>query len=105
MAAASGCDSGKVAGGSVDGTKIYQDACARCHGPEGVPTPGMQARAGVKPLTSERVKAMSDEDIFAQIRNGSKNRMMPAFQGALSDPQMKALVGHIRELQTASPAL
>lgn len=102
---AGACTEDKLAGGSTDGPKIFEDACARCHGAEGVPTAGMQSRAGVKPLNSDRVKGMSDDQLLEQIRNGSKNRMMPSFQGALSDAQMKALVGHIRELQKASADL
>jgi len=94
-----------VAGGSVDGPSIYKDACSRCHGLSGVPTKGMQARAGVKPLTSSRVAAMSDVDIAKQIRNGSKNRMMPAFQGAITDEQIQALVAHIRTLSQVSGKL
>ncbi len=98
-----GCSDDKMAGGSIDGPKIFADACARCHGADGVPSPGTQARTGVKPLNSERVKAMSDDDILGQIRNGSKNRLMPAFQGAMSDEQLKSLVAHIRTLQAKAP--
>ena len=102
---AGACSDDKLAGGSTDGPKIFQDACARCHGAKGIPTAGMKARAGVKPLNSERAVGMSDEQLLEQIRNGSKNRMMPSFQGALSDAQLKALVAHIRDLQKASPEL
>ncbi len=97
-----GCSKNKMAG-SVDGAKGYADACARCHGADGVPTPGMRSRTGVKPLNSDRVKGMSDDEILKQIRNGSKNRMMPAFQGAMSDAQLEAIVAHIRTLQAATP--
>ncbi|MCP4447070.1 MAG: cytochrome c [Myxococcales bacterium] len=94
-----GCTGDKVAGGSADGKVIYKEACARCHGTDGVPTQGMRTRAGVKPLTSERVKKMSDEKLTEQIRNGSENRTMPAFQGSITEEQMDALLGHIRVLQ------
>ena len=47
---------------------------------------------------------MTDAELLAQIRNGSKNRMMPAFQGAMNDEQLTALVAHIRTLQAAAPA-
>lgn len=99
-----GCSEDKMAGGSVDGPKIYAEACARCHGADGVPSKGMQSRTGVKPLNSERAKGMTDAELLGQIRNGSKNRMMPAFQGAMNDEQLNALVAHIRTLQTAAPA-
>ncbi len=98
--AASGvaCGDNRIAGGSLDGARIYKEACARCHGEVGVPLPGLRNRVGVKSLVSEHVVSMSDADIVAQIRMGSKNRMMPSFQGVLGDDQMKALVAHIRLL-------
>lgn len=61
----------------------------------------MTARTGVKPLNSESVAALSDPQIAEQIRNGSKNKMMPAFQGALSDTQIDALTAHVRTLNPA----
>lgn len=100
-----GCGQGKIADGSTDGAAIYQDACARCHGFEGIPDKGMAARTGVKPLTSGRVRnVLSDEDLIKQIMNGSKSKTMPAFQGALSDAQVTALVAHLRELGAKSNA-
>ncbi len=97
-----GCSEDKMAGGSVDGPKIFAEACARCHGADGVPSQGMQSRTGVKPLNSARAVGMTDAELLAQIRNGSKNRMMPAFQGAMNDEQLTALVAHIRTLQAAA---
>lgn len=90
----------------MDGEKIFAQACARCHGAEGVPSPGLVARTGVKPLTSEMVREMSDEEIRNQILRGSKNRLMPAFQGSLRDEQLDAVVAHIRSLsaEPKSPA-
>lgn len=100
------CSSGKVAGGSTDGAEIYKDACARCHGGDGVPTKGMAARTGVKPLTSEKVQTkMTDEELRQQILRGSKSKTMPAFQGALTDEQVTAVVAYVRYLGTlAKPA-
>lgn len=95
------CSSGKVAGGSTDGAEIYKDACARCHGGDGVPTKGMAARTGVKPLTSDKVrKELSDDDLRKQILNGSKSKTMPAFQGAMTDEQVTAVVEYVRYLGT-----
>ncbi len=95
------CSSGKVADGSTDGATIFKEACARCHGGDGVPTKGMAARTGVKPLNSERVlKVLSDEELRKQILNGSRSKTMPAFQGALSDEQVTAVIAHVRYLGT-----
>ncbi len=98
--AASACGDNQIAGGSLDGARVYKEACARCHGEVGVPLPGLRNRAGVKSLVSENVRSMSDAAIVTQIRMGSKNRTMPSFQGTLSDGQMKSLVAHIRFLST-----
>ena len=93
------CSSGKIADGSTDGAAIYNEACARCHGAKGIPSRGMASRTGVKPLTSVRVaKTLSDEELRRQILKGSKNRMMPRFEGALSDAQVEALIPHLRRL-------
>ena len=99
LALSPACGDSRIAGGSVDGAEIFQTACARCHGAAGVPDRGMAARTGVKPLTSERVRTkLSDDQLRDQILNGSKNRMMPAFQGAMSEEQVVALVAHVRTL-------
>lgn len=100
------CGDGKIAAGSLDGARIYKDACARCHGEGGVPLAGVVARTGVKPLNSASVAGLSDVQIGEQIRKGSKNRMMPAFQGSLSDKQIEALTAYVRTFNPApAPAV
>lgn len=89
----------QIAGGRADGAAIFSEVCARCHGPEGVPDAGSVARLGVKPLTSDNVqRRLSDEDIRRQILEGSENKQMPSFAGALSDAQVAAVIGHVRSL-------
>lgn len=98
-----GCDS-SAASGSTDGKSLYQEVCSRCHGSGGKPSPSLVARIGVKDLTSPALQARLDiEAIEKQIRNGSKNRQMPAFQGALSDAQLKALAEYVKTLGAAAP--
>jgi mono/diheme cytochrome c family protein len=109
LGALGGCRD-RIAGGRADGTEIFSEVCARCHGPAGNPDPANVARLGVKPLTSDHVqREMSDDDIRNQIMHGSKNRQMPAFSGALSDAQIAAVIAHVRTLaprpaQAAAPA-
>ncbi len=92
------CD-GKIAGGNADGARVFDEACARCHGPRGIPDPGMVAQIGVKDLTSPRVqKSFSDADIRRQIVEGSDNQKMPSFAGALTDEQLDAVIAHVRTL-------
>jgi len=99
-AAGSACRQGDVAGGRADGAAIFGEICARCHGPDGVPDAASAARIGVKPLVSDRVqRQMSDAQIRRQILQGSSNKQMPSFEGALSDPQIDAVIAHVRTLR------
>lgn len=97
------CD-GKVAGGRADGAAVFAETCARCHGPDGVPSRAMVARLGVKDLTSAEVQALSDERIHSQIVNGSKNKQMPSFSYVLSEAQIEALIRYVRTLDDPHPA-
>jgi mono/diheme cytochrome c family protein len=97
-AATAGC-SNEVASGRADGAAIFSEVCARCHGPDGVPDPANVARIGVKPLNSPHVQGqLTDDEIRQQILRGSRNKQMPAFAGALSDAQVKAIIAHVRTL-------
>jgi mono/diheme cytochrome c family protein len=92
---AAGCEA-KVAGGVVDGGKVFASACASCHGPAGAPPESMRAQLGVRDLTSAEFRARaSREMIVNQVRLGSKNKLMPAFTGALSDAQMIAVADFV----------
>lgn len=95
---AGSCDR-KVAGGEADGAKIFSQVCARCHGPEGEPNASMVARYGVKNLRTEHAQhQMTDAQIRKQILEGSKNKQMPSFEGALTEAQIKAVIAHVRSL-------
>ena len=59
----------------------------------------MIAKLGVRDLTDPALQArLSDEDIRRQILSGSKNKQMPSFDGALTDTQVTAVIGHVRTL-------
>jgi mono/diheme cytochrome c family protein len=99
LAALGGCPQGAARRGDTDGQALYAELCQRCHGSGGVPTPSMVARHGVKDLTSAEVQAgMSDDELRDQIVNGSRNRQMPAFGGAISDDQIDAVIEYVRTL-------
>ncbi|MEM9487549.1 MAG: cytochrome c [Myxococcota bacterium] len=90
---------------SSSGTELYRRHCARCHGQTGAPPPSMAAQLGVRDLSiAEFQDRVSDEQIRDAIYNGSSNRRMPAFQGALSDQEIAALVAHVRALGGATAA-
>lgn len=96
---AGACDR-KVAGGSADGAEVFAQACASCHGPEGIPPAAMEARLGVKDLSAAELhQRLSDADLRRQIIEGSADNKMPAFGSVLSEAQLEALVAHVRSLR------
>ena len=100
MLIGAGCDR-RVAGGRADGAAIFDEACARCHGPGGVPDQGLVVRLGVKDLTSTELQdRLTDAEMQRQIVEGSKNQQMPAFSDLLTPEQLAAVVAHVRTLRT-----
>jgi mono/diheme cytochrome c family protein len=98
-----GCDSG-VANDSVDGAQVFANTCAVCHGARGKPDEGMVARIGVKDLTAsdERAKFVPGF-VENQVRNGSKNKLMPGFAGALRDAQITAVAAYVVSSRFVAP--
>lgn len=87
-------------GGSVDGKQVFASICASCHGPDGKPPEAMVARLNVRDLTDPEVrKRLTPEHVETQVRSGSQNKLMPAFTGALTEAQIKAVSAFV-----ASPA-
>ena len=98
------CEKGRVAGGSADGAQLFHSICASCHGPTGKPTEANIARLGVKDLTAPELRArISPELVEKQVREGSKNKLMPAFEGALSDAQIKAVAAFVASKSFLEP--
>ena len=97
--AAAGCDRGPATS-SQDGAEIYQRICATCHGTDGKPTAAMKARLAVRDLSSGEFRGrVTPVLVEAQVRTGSKNKLMPALAGALTDEQIAAVAAYV-----ASPA-
>jgi mono/diheme cytochrome c family protein len=95
LVALAACEGG-LAEKSQDGAKVYQSICATCHGPQGKPTEAMIARIGVRDLTSAELRArVTPALVEAQVRSGSKNKLMPAFAGALNDAQIKTVAAYV----------
>jgi len=105
--AVGGCNSDPAAG-SVNGPAIFQSLCATCHGTDGRPPAAMAARLGVRDLTAPEFRArVTAALVEQQVRHGSQNKLMPAFEGAISDPQIRAVSAYVASppfLQPAPPA-
>ena len=75
---------------------MFQSLCATCHGPDGRPPAAMVARLGVRDLTAPEFRARVAADLVEhQVRHGSQNKLMPAFEGALSDAQIKSVAAYV----------
>lgn len=96
VALVAACNSSPVAGGATDGPKVFSSVCATCHGPAGKPTEAMVQRLNVRDLTAPEFRGRVTEALVEnQIRHGSKNKLMPAFEGALSDDQIKSVAAFV----------
>jgi len=90
-----GCEQGGAGKGS-DGAQLYQNMCATCHGPKGKPMEAMVARLNVRDLTSQELRArITPALVELQIRKGSQNKLMPSFEGALTDEQIRAVAAYV----------
>jgi len=75
----------------VLGKKVFADNCALCHGPEGKGNRELGA-----PNLTDKIWLYSPakETIMEGIRNG-RGGVMPAWEGRLSDPTIKALTVYV----------
>jgi len=93
---ASACDQAQVASSETDGAKLYQSICATCHGADGKPSAAMVARLNVRDLTSPELRArITPALVEQQVRKGSKNKLMPSFEGVFTDEQIKAIAKYV----------
>ncbi len=91
-----GCD----AGDAGDGKVVYDKICVTCHGPIGTPDATMVAKIGVKDLRSPELRSrITTYLVENQVKHGSKNKLMPAFEGALGDVQIKAVADYVSSKQ------
>jgi mono/diheme cytochrome c family protein len=76
--------------GGNDTAKVYSEKCALCHGEDGK---GM-TKDNPDFTNAEWQKKESDEEFIKTIKAGKKP--MPAFEGKLSEEQIKSLVQYVR---------
>ena len=90
------CSAQEQAGSTVDGKELYGKFCATCHGATGKPDATMAAKLGVRDLTSPELRArVTPALVEQQVRNGSQNKLMPAFAGAFTDEQIRAIAAYV----------
>ena len=83
-------------------TELYAKNCMICHRDSGKGGKVTIEGKSLKPedLTSEKMKAKSDDKLLGQIGDGAPDDGMPAFKGKLTDDEIKSIILHIRELQS-----
>jgi quinoprotein glucose dehydrogenase len=86
----------RTADGTIDGAAVYARMCVTCHGSTGQPPPVMVARLGVRDLTSQELRSRITPGLVeTQVREGSQNKLMPAFAGALSAEEIRAVAAYV----------
>ena len=81
---------------SNDAQKVYEQQCAKCHGPDGSGNTQIGKAVGAKDLRAPEALKLTDAEISKQIEQGKGN--MPPFAGSLSKQQISALIPYVREL-------
>lgn len=79
----------------LDGKRVYDRHCARCHGLDGRPT---KESPGARDLSNRSyMSQLSDDDLRRAIEMG-KPPAMPAFGGKFMTPTQKLLIAYVRKL-------
>jgi mono/diheme cytochrome c family protein len=98
-----GCGGAPI-GNTTDGKLVFQAMCATCHGADGKPPEAMVARIGVHDLTAPEFRARVTPGLVEhQVRVGSKSKLMPPFEGALSDAQISSVAAFVASPQFVTP--
>lgn len=96
LAACAAACSGDATGGSASGPELFAKLCSACHGSTGKPPAAMELRLGVRDLTAPAVREkLTPALVDVQIRRGSENKLMPAFEGLINDAQIRALAAYV----------
>jgi len=68
--------------------------CHVCHGDDGKAQTPAGKKLGARDLSSDFVQKLSDDEIFAIIRNGKEK--MPAWGHTFNDDEIRTLVSFVR---------
>jgi mono/diheme cytochrome c family protein len=89
------------AGKAEDGQKLFEQSCAKCHGPDGSANTPIGKAVGAKDLHSPEALKLTDAEIRTQIEQGKGN--MPPFGATLDKTKINDLVAYVRELSKKQP--
>lgn len=94
-----GCG-GDPSSGAKDGRAVFQSLCTSCHGAQGKPPAAMVTRLGVRDLTDPEFRAKVTPGLVEhQVRAGSKSKLMPSFEGVITDAQIEAVAAFVASPQ------
>ncbi len=80
------------------GSQLYAANCSRCHGPEGQGTPRAPS-LNVKSFFADK----SDQAIQQIITSGAPGTAMPAWGDRMTEAEIQAIVGFIRQWEATAP--
>lgn len=80
-----------------DAATLYKSKCQICHGASGKGDTPAGQKVGAKDLHSPEVAKLSDTELFDIVKKGKDK--MPAYNGKLTDDQIKSLVKFIHTLK------
>jgi cytochrome c6 len=80
-----------------DAASLYKSKCQVCHGADGKGDTPAGQKMGAKDFHSPEVAKLSDAELIDITRKGKGK--MPAYDGKLTDDQIKSLVKYIRALK------
>ena len=88
---------------AADAKTIWEEQCAKCHGPDGKGDTKMGKKLSIKDLADAKVQAaFTDEQAASAVKEGIKNAegmfRMKAVEG-LSDDEIKAVVAQVRSFK------
>jgi mono/diheme cytochrome c family protein len=82
---------------AADGTALFKQHCALCHGKDGTANTPVAKKFGAKDLSLSKTE---DAEITRQIREGKRDdkgkQLMPPFAEKLSAEDFTALVGAVK---------
>ena len=80
-----------------DAAALYKTKCQMCHGADGKGDTAVGKKLGVKDFHSPEVAKQSDAQLFEITKKGKGK--MPAYDGKLTDDQIKSLIKFIHSLK------